>query len=193
MGTTAGDLDVDALNGDLHGERVGGPRGLVCDYCGAAMPTGAPVCYEALRVADFPNLDQLLEVPDGWHLDAARCQDCELDAIDPATDGYDEALIMVTITETDGVLSLDASQLSVVDFVPTETGYYPPVLTREMLVDPQDYGVCRWLRQQGILEQPAATEAVREAAWESLRHSKEIPPQLEETRPEGAVGETESS
>lgn len=186
-------IDVSSLKRAVHGEPVGGKQEFICDYCDAPISIDEPVCYEAIRVADFPNLKKLLDVPAGWHLDAARCHDCDLDVIEPATDGYDEVVIMVDIVEAEGFPCVDASDLAIVDVAPTETGYYPAALSDRDLHDATDFGICRWIRRLGILEHPSATAEARESMWVSIGRSKEIPPQMAGTRPDSDTEETQSS
>jgi hypothetical protein len=181
MDNTGDEIDPETLRRDLHGEPVGGPYGFVCDYCAAPMPTGEPVFYEAIRVVDLPNFEALLAPPDNWVLDASRCANCELDTLTPATDGYDEASVMVSVAERDGVLSLDASSMTIIDYSLDGDGYYPPPFNLANITDITDYGYIRWLRKLGMLE-IAATQEAREAIWEVLDLVAELPPELERLR-----------
>lgn len=121
---------TDELRHYLYGETVGiihTTPVLVCDYCDAAIDTTEPVMYEAIRVADMPNLEKVLDPPQEWILDAARCRDCDIERLDPATEGYDEALLFLAVSKSDGIVSVDPSTLTVADLSPNEEGYYPPL------------------------------------------------------------------
>jgi hypothetical protein len=106
MTDSSPDLDVSQLRSDIHGEAVA--TDAACDYCGAPLDTGQSVMYDVIRVADLPNLEQLFDLPTGWFPDAARCQACKRETLAPATDGFDEALIMIQLAESNNLLSIDA-------------------------------------------------------------------------------------
>lgn len=171
---------------DLHGETVGITHItpiFVCDYCDTIIDTAEPVMYEAIRVADMPNLEKLFAPPQEWILDAARCRDCEIEQLDPATNGYDEALLVLTVHEADGIQSVDASTLTVVDLSPAEKGFYPPLSWAHTLTETGDLGHARWLRMQAHLEDMktsarAPPEAV-EMLEDIIKRSKDIPPSID--------------
>ena len=110
MTETRPELDVTELKRDIPGERVADAH--TCDYCGAEVEVGEPVLYEVIRIADMPNPEQLFNPPPGWFADAIRCRNCDIDELTPASDGFDEALVMVHLAESNDVLSIDASRLS---------------------------------------------------------------------------------
>lgn len=180
MGASSSDLDVETLKRELHGEVVGGLAGFHCDYCGGSMTAGEPICYEAIRVADMPNMEAMRDPPDGWLLDAARCESCECDALVPATDGYDEVLVMVGVREADPVWSLDASALSVVDYSMDGNGYYPPPARPDQL--PGDYGFARWLRKRGLLEHYGLPPELSDSFWAAIDDAPKVPPEIERLR-----------
>jgi len=122
MTESSTDLDVSQLRSDIHGERVAAEA--ACNYCGASLDSGQPVMYDIIRVADLPNLEQLFDLPAGWFPDAVRCQTYERDTLAPATDGFDEALVMIHLAESNNLLSIDASSTTVVDFSPDSEGYH---------------------------------------------------------------------
>lgn len=172
---------TDELKRDLHGERAGSRRTLVCDYCDAEIDTAEPVMYEALRVVDMPNLQKLIDPPEGWTLDAARCRDCEIESLEPATDGYDEALILLSINESSGILSADSAEMTIVDTSPDGDGYYPPKVPGNVLAEANDPGFARWTRMKGILDSlksddhpPEFVELLRKG----VKQSKEVPPSV---------------
>jgi hypothetical protein len=177
---------ADELRHDLHGATVGTIHTtpmLVCDYCDAAIDTTDPVMYEAIRVADMPNLEKLLDPAEEWVLDTARCPDCEIDHLDPATDGYDEALLLLGVTEADGILSVDSSMLTVADLSPDGEGYYPPLIEAQTLVGTDDLGYARWLRMKAHIEQMRTSSVASQEAVETLeaiiRGSEDIPPGID--------------
>lgn len=173
---------VDELKRDLHGEQVGRPHALVCDYCDAEIDITEPVMYESLRIVDMPKLEQLLELSDEWVLDAARCRDCEIESLKPATDGYDEALILLSINESSGVLSADSSELTVVDVSPDGEGYYPPRIPANVVAEVGDPGYARWLRTEAVVDDLESGEYppdVAELIRKEVKKSKEVPPSVD--------------
>lgn len=183
MGSPDEAIDRATLKRELHGEPVGGLHGFVCDYCAGPMPTGEPVCYEAIRVADMPNFEELVDPPDGWVLDASRCRRCERETLEPATDGYDEVMVMVSVADQGGVLSLDSSSLSIIDYSLDGDGYHPPPMNLNNFTDPQDYGYVRWLRKLGVFEHMDPPQDAVESIWEVLEMAADLPPELEQHRP----------
>lgn len=146
---------TDELRHDLHGETVGLRHTtpiLVCDYCDTIIDITEPVMYEAIRVVDLPNHEALLDPPEEWVLDAARCRNCEIDHLDPATKKYDEALLLLAVNNADGILSVDTSSLTVADLSPDSEGYYPPQIEAQTALAGDDLGYARWLRIQAQLE-----------------------------------------
>lgn len=91
------DLDTEELSHDLHGTEVGQTNAFICDYCDSKIPIDEPVLYEAVQIGELPNLKAVVNTPPGWGLDVARCPPCDIDTIAPATDGFDEVLVMLTI------------------------------------------------------------------------------------------------
>ena len=181
MSDTASE-SLDELKHDLHGERVGEQHRFICDYCGTDINTVEPVMYEALKVVDMPNLERAIDLPDKWILDAVRCQSCEIEGLEPATDGYDEALIFISINESGGVRSADCSELTVVDVSPNGKGYYPPRIPFSVLANGTDPGYARWTRTKGILEDLASgdydPDFVRKMQ-EAVKESRDIPPSVD--------------
>lgn len=172
---------ADELRRKLHGEQVGTPYSLVCDFCSTEIDIAEPVMYDALRVVDMPNLETLINPPKEWILDAARCRACESESVDPATDGYDEALILLSINESNDILSADTSNMTVVDVSPHEEGYYPPVIDPNLLIKSDDAGFARWIRMIGILDDSRSNnypQLVEESIETMIRHSREVPPDV---------------
>lgn len=172
----------DELKRNLHGEPVGEPHRFICDYCATEINTAEPVMYEALRVVDMPNLERAIDLPDEWILDAARCRDCEIEDLEPATDGYDEALFLISINDSGGVLTADCSELTMVDVSPDGEGYYPPRIPISVLAEGTDPGYARWTRTKGILEDLASgnydPDFVRKMQ-EAVKQSRDIPPSID--------------
>lgn len=178
MASNHAELDTETLTHDLHGTDVNQSDPFICDYCNANIPINEPVLYEAIRIGEMPNLKAILNTPPGWGLDAARCQACDIDTIEPATDGFDEALVMLTIKESNGIRSADSSQLTVVDYSPNGDGYYPPPVDPQLIAKMNDFGPARWIRLRYVLEQPGFTEKVSQEYLEALKQSREIPPDV---------------
>jgi hypothetical protein len=174
------------LRHDLHGETVGIVHTtpiLVCDYCGATIDTTEPVMYDAIRIADMPHLTTLLDPPQEWVLDTARCRDCEIERLDPATEGYDEALVVLTVHDADGIQSVDTTTLTVVDLSLAGDGYYPPLSWAHTLTETDDHGHARWLRMQAHLEElktaPDAPPAAVDMLQDIIKRSQDIPPGID--------------
>jgi hypothetical protein len=174
---------TDELRHDLHGESVGLDDTLICEYCGASIDTTEPVMCEALRVVNLSEVEKLLDPPADWILDAARCHACEIEELTPATDGFDEALLMLRVNESNGMLSADASTLAVVDISPNGEGYHPPLVNAQLLLASGDPGDARWLRTKGFLErleaEPTASTDEIELMQNIVGQSKEIPPEID--------------
>jgi hypothetical protein len=173
---------TDELKHDLYGERVGRPHAFVCDYCDAEISIAEPVMYEALRVVDMPNLEFLLDSPEEWILNAARCRNCEIESLEPATDGFDEALILLSINESNGILSADTSKMTVVDISPDGEGYYPPLVPINIITEIDDPGYARWTRTKGVLNGPKSDyhfSNFAELMRKAVKQSKEVPPSID--------------
>jgi len=167
----------DALVSDLHGESLGADAGVKCDFCGALVDIASPVQYEALHLTDLDGVKNALGVPDMWLLDGVRCGDCEIDAIEPETDGIEEALLVISVTETNGVYGVDTTDLEIVSFSPGEDGYYPPVVPLQTLLEQVDVGMVRWHRIRELLEFGDEI-ATRNPIKQILSNSLEIPPSI---------------
>ncbi len=170
------DLDVADLRSALDGIPV--VAAARCDYCGGPLDLRHSVQYDVFRVVDVPALARIFDVGEMWMPDAARCPSCERDAIDPATEGFDEALVRVSLVETAGELAIDTSSLTVDDASLADDGYYPPAVAAELIADYDDLGIARWLRLAWFFE----TETVPDEAVAELRPileaSEEVPPGL---------------
>lgn len=172
---------IDELKRDLYGKQVGETHALVCDYCDAEVSITEPVMYEARRVGDMPEFKKAIDIPEEWRLDAARCHNCKIESLKPATNGFDEALILVSVTESNAILSIDTAQMSVVDISSDGNGYHPP-----QIGDPSihvftsgDLRYARWTRMKGVLNglDPSETPTkFVEAAQRIIEQSKEVPP-----------------
>lgn len=179
MTTHHDNLDTEKLVHDLHGMEVSQAEPFICDYCTSEISIDEPVLYEAIQIGEMPNLKAVVNMPSGWGLDAARCPSCDIDTIDPATDGFGEVLVMLSINESNGVLSADASQLTVVDHSPDGGGYYPPRVNPQLIAKTNDLGQARWTRLKYILENPPFAETIPQEYRNALKQSKEIPPNVD--------------
>ncbi|WP_254547323.1 hypothetical protein [Halomarina pelagica] len=136
-------MEIQQIKRDLHGEPVGRAGSFCCDFCDAAIAIGEPVMYDIASVDEMPNLEALVDLPDGWALDAARCRECEVDSISPETDGWEEAVVMLSINESNGVLSADTTEITVVDYSPGNEGTYPPPVPLAFFTQ-HGYSMSRW-------------------------------------------------
>lgn len=151
MSDSVPELDEEKLKRDLHGEQVGQIGSFHCDFCGMEIPIDEPVMYDITKVHDMPNLESVVNLPDGWALDAARCQQCEVEGVIPETDGWEEAVVMLSINESNGVLSADASNLTVIDYSPGNDGHYPPPIQPAFL-NQQGASISRWAFIKSFVE-----------------------------------------
>ena len=158
------------LSAAIHGSPVGQNIGdVVCD-----LPHEPPrpvdptrrVQYECIRLDD--SVTAYEGVRDAWYgewaPDLLRCPDCEIAALEAPTDGFDEALVEVAIAQADGVYTIDAQDLRVLDYSPADAGQDPPPVPGSIFrasLQQQDAGALRrsrlsrqveWLRQQGADE-----------------------------------------
>lgn len=92
------------FQGDLHS--VAFREALACDYHERPMelPTEGSVLTECIRVVDHP---QLSDLPDGWIVDAARCDDHAVSEVIEPTRGYEEAVVRLPVMESNGVVSVE--------------------------------------------------------------------------------------
>jgi len=171
------DIDLAELSSDIHGERVA--KAHACDYCGATLDLGQPVMYDVIRVAEMPNLEQLFDLPAGWFPDASRCQQCERDTLTPATDGFDEALVMVELVESNDVLSIDATSATPVDFSPDGKGHYPPKVDPRLMSTYNDIGLGRWIRVKRLLNHGDSSSSTVAAVREAVNQSRDVPPEIQ--------------
>lgn len=138
----------------LHGERVGQDGQIFCDYHDdpKRIPPDEPIMADCIRVVDLPDWELLLDPPDTWLLDAVRCRDCGANAPTYPTTGYEEALIMVSLTDANGILSVDASTLRVIHYSPADEGHAPPETDSMLAEGTDDAGIARWSRLIGWLQ-----------------------------------------
>jgi|GEM_PF-2734693 len=166
---------VESLRQDIHGERVISARR--CDYCTGTFSIEAPVLYEVARYSDVDYFTDTLGIPETWIPDAARCTACTRTTIEPATEGVEELLIRIGVTETRGLLRLDASELEIIEYSPSSTGYEAPPVQLNVLLDTGDPGAIRWQRLKHVYGMDAAPPEVR-AALDQLLARVADPPEL---------------
>ncbi|RLM94383.1 hypothetical protein [Haloarcula sp. Atlit-7R] len=175
----------DTISSDIHGLEIDAAR--KCDYCGEDIETRSPVQCEVAKLGTMPNLRTILASsplpnPDGWELDALRCRDCELDTLSLETDGFDEALVMLNIADTAGQVTADASELRLVDVSKDGSGYHPPKINLQVLIQYQDVGLVRWSRIEGLLglqdNSNGDVSEVVEKIKEGAVKGKEVPPEV---------------
>jgi len=173
----SGNVDVAELRGDLHEVRVADERR--CDYCGEPVALDQPVLYEAIRVGSLPRLEQVFDLPAEWIADALRCPDCDRDSIAPATDGFDEALVTVRLTQSDDGVSIDASSISVSAVAPATEGYRPPAINPTAIAEQGDLGLARWLRLEHILAADDVPRPFVAFVRTAVERSTDVPPAVE--------------
>lgn len=177
------DLICQSLRENLHPTGFG--EGIACDYHARpkTLPTDDPVLCEAIRLVDHPQL-QLEEWPDGWVIDAARCSDHAVDKIVEPTRGYEEALVRLPMTVSNGVVSVSTPTVDAVRVLavsPATEGLHPMTIDQQLLDAsvPGDHGISRWTRVIGMLaaEPP---DTVREHIENLIERSPETPQITEE-------------
>jgi hypothetical protein len=168
---------IDELQSAFHGARVGQDIQVYCDYHDSPtpIPTDEPIMYDCIRVVDLPDWEPLLDPPATWLLDAARCRDCETDALEYPTHGYAEALVMLTLTEANDILSIDAATLTVLDYSPADEGNSPPIPDAMLAVE-DDVGIARWTRLLKWLETDPP-QPIREHLEHLITESPDAPSQ----------------
>lgn len=135
--------------------------------------------YGVVRVVDLPLLQKVIRLPDVWLPDALRCDDCAIETIDPATDGYDEALVRVDIVTANETVRIDTGSIELVDYSPTSDGYQPPVVARSQITQNYDVGVGRWIRIAAYLDPELhVPPGIIEHFTELCEHSSDVPPGL---------------
>lgn len=163
---------------DIHGAAIHVPP--KCDYCGGPAAATGRVQYEVLRLGDLKAVERLFDHLSMWLLDALRCEHCIIEAIDPATDGYDEALVWVSFVETNRQLTVDASAVELIDFSPHPEGYYPPKTNPVLMLQYSDPGLARWMRLQRLIERNHDTPELLEQFEPYIPNGREIPPEVSE-------------
>ncbi|WP_152421667.1 hypothetical protein [Halogeometricum pallidum] len=151
MSGVSSKLNKQRVKHDLHGEEVGRRGSFYCDFCNTKMSIEEPIMYDIARIHDMAHLELLVDLPDGWSLDAARCQNCEVEGITPETDGWEEAVVILSVNESNGVLSVDAHSLTVVDYSPGEEGECPPPVQAAFL-SRQGVSMSRWGFLKSVIE-----------------------------------------
>lgn len=155
MSDTSGGVEVAKLRSAIHGAPVG-RRGVVyCDFCEGVVPIDEPLVYDVVRVYDLATLEALLDFPEQWIPDAARCRNCAVETVFPETDGWEEAIVRVEVNSSTDVLSLDASSLTVLDYSPGDVGTHPPPIPLSA-VNRTGYSFSRW----GFMKSALATDDV---------------------------------
>lgn len=164
------------LQSDLHAAAMG--EYLPCDYHARPkkISTDEPVLSEAIRLVDHPQLEEL---PVGWVIDAVRCSDHSISEIEELTRGFEEVLIQVPITESNGVMSITTPEIDDVrvhGFSPATEGTYPMLIDQQLLnlAEPNNYGLTRWTRVIGMLEADPPEE-LREHIETLIKQSPESP------------------
>lgn len=152
--------------------------GVACDYHARpkVIESDSPVLIEAIRVVDHPQLDDL---PDGWLIDAARCEDHAVDEIVEPTRGFEEALVRAPVTVSNGVVSVsprESADLPVLAVSPATEGCRPMAIDQQLMtaVEPNDHGLSRWTRVQGMLD-AEPPDPLREHIEALIEQSPETP------------------
>lgn len=112
-------------------------------------------------------------------IDAARCSEHAVSAIDEPTRGYEEALVHLPLTTLNGVVSVltpGVSDVTVLSFSSVTEGCHPMLLDQQLMdaAEPGDMGLSRWTRVIGMLD-AEPPEPVREHLEALIDRSPETP------------------
>lgn len=107
----------------------------------------------------------------------ARCPACEIETIDPATKGFDEACISINVNESNGVLSVDTSSMTVVDHSPHTDGYDAAFVVPPLISVFGDLGMARWVRVEWYVR-GSDDPFTEELGCQIIKYSDETPPDL---------------
>lgn len=135
--------------------------------------------YDVIRLADMPSLEEMFGHQSGWFADASRCRQCERETVAPATEGVDEAIVMVELVERNGVLSIDASSLTAVDYSADDDGYQPPKIDLGLMMTYRDIGLGRWMRVQWVLKHGDPSSNTVPVIRTLVKVSPDVPPDLQ--------------
>lgn len=166
---------------DLHAVSFG--EAIACDYHHRPKEISIDelVVVEAIKLVDHPQL-QLEQWPDGCQIDAARCDDHDVDELEEPTRGFEEALIRVPVTVTNDVVSIETpntEDIEVLAFEPATEGCHPMVLSQRLMdaAEPGDLGLSRWNRVQAMVSGGPA-ESFKEHIEQLIDRSPEVPSAL---------------
>lgn len=144
-------IQTATLQRDLHGEEIGlvGQR-IFCDSCQSPAneldPTG-PIRCEAIKIVDLASAQRRHNLPDGWLLDATRCREHAITALEHPTHGYGEALLDFRVTPVDDIgYVVDGPSLELLDHSPGDVGLYPiapTVQDEQNALANREYGIWR--------------------------------------------------
>jgi hypothetical protein len=146
----------------IHGEPtgVGGPD-VYCDVDETheerrAVDPTRRIQFECIRVVDVPEIELYTTPPDRWVPDLLRCGECSRSDLGRTTEGYDEALVELAITDSGQGYVLDATELRLLDYSPATDGVRPPPLPLRFIVKrlgEGDFGVHRASRVERAADQ----------------------------------------
>lgn len=168
------------LQSSLHTVTLG--EGVSCDYHQRPKELSLDdgVLAERIRIVDHP---QLINVPEGWVVDAVRCSKHALSEIEHPTRGYEEAVVRVPVTKSNGIVSIDTPMpdtIEVLAFESATNGLSPLMLDQQLLAasESEDVGLSRWVRVQGMVAADPPDE-LREHVERLIEESPETPSSFE--------------
>lgn len=162
------------IRSDIHGAALDTDQ---CDYCKAPLSAASAPQYDAIRVDGLESLARAVDVPDGWFLDAARCDECRRTSLSLPSKQFGEALIGLETASRGDSLVANAGQLTVSSYSGPTDGWRPPqVSTRDVSVA-EDIGIARWERAVHLLQSSTHTTGL-ESFESNIRQSPEIPPEV---------------
>ena len=178
---------VQSIKTDIDGIEIDVAR--KCDYCGDDIDTRSPVQCEVIRLGDMPNLRAVLLAsplpnPNGWETDSLRCRNCEIDTLPLETDGFDEALVTLNIADTAGRVTVETSELELIDVSKDGTGHHPPKFNLQVLIQSRDVGLVRWTRIKGLLDAQGDSDddvpKIVKKIKDAVSKTKEVPPAVDQ-------------
>lgn len=160
----------------IHGEELA--RSTACDICAQSLNIETPVQYDVLRIASQPAQEMFPFLPDFWVADAARCEDCSIQALGPTTEGLEEALVKVSVTEFRGMPRIDCTDIELIDYSSIFDGHRAPTVDVRLVYLRRDFGLFRWMRIRECLRHNPKSSPVRQIIQDRAKESDDIPPSV---------------
>ncbi|MFD1513482.1 hypothetical protein ACFSBT_09355 [Halomarina rubra] len=166
---------TEAITQAIHGEELASTT--ACDICAQPLDINTPVQYDVMRFSSEAKR-RLPFSSHSWIADAARCDDCTIQALGPTTQWLDEALIKVNVTESGGIPLIDCTDIRIIDVSPSNDGYGPPMVDLGMVYRRSDFGLFRWMRVREALRRNPPSSFEWCVLRECVNQSDDVPPSV---------------